>query len=71
VEPKTFIRVEYDPNFCGGNYSGVGKFVLLPSDTENVEEAFEKKTGLPHCCIVHYSEDELYDEDGNSFYGPD
>jgi hypothetical protein len=68
---KAYVKVEYDRNYFGGDYSSVGEFVLIPVDeiqkTPNgVERAFEKRTNLNRLHIIHYSEDELYDSDGNS-----
>jgi hypothetical protein len=65
---KTFIRVEYDQEFSGGNYSKVGQFALVPATEKNIPAAFSKQTGLPETCIIHYSTDELYDEDGKLAY---
>lgn len=63
-KPKTFIQVEYDPNYTGGEYADVGQFVLVPSGVKSVERAFEKKTGLNRCHIVHYCVDEHYNRLG-------
>lgn len=60
-----YIRVEWDPEFAGGDYDGVGNFALLPVGCD-VETTFTAETGHPASCIVHYSEDELFDADGNS-----
>lgn len=63
---KAFIRVEYDPEYCGGNYTKVGKFVNVPSEAaHDIESAFEKQTGLPRDCIVFYTTDEYFDENGD------
>lgn len=62
---KTFIQVEYDPQYEGGSYSSVGQFVLIPSGTKDIERVFERKTKLSRRRIVHYSPDELYDKNGN------
>ncbi len=66
--PDVFIRVEYDRNFCGGEYSGTGEFALIPlidiDDDGGVATAFEAQTGLNPVRIVHYSEDELFDAAG-------
>jgi len=62
------VRVEYDREYCGGSYDGVGEFVLLAVEEcakeGGVERAFERKTGLSEIRIIHYSPDELYDKDG-------
>ena len=64
---KPFIQVEYDPEYSGGNYSKVGQFAYIPADVKDVEKAFEEQTGYPRSCMIHYSPDELYTEDGE-FY---
>lgn len=61
---KTFIRVEFDPDYSGGNYSKVGQFAYIPTDAKDVEKTFEKQTGYSRSCIIHYSPDELYTEKG-------
>lgn len=73
------IQVEYDPNYQGGGYSGVGDFIYLSiEDIDNVivkhalkhdcEEAirilFAEKTGLQKHNIIHYTSDTYYDKDG-------
>jgi hypothetical protein len=69
MDQDTFFRVEYDANFSGGDYNGVGDFMLVSSnviDQEGgVEAAFSQKTGLPSDCIIHFTVDELYDINGN------
>lgn len=62
-----FIQVEYDPDFAGGNYDKVGQLAYIPVTEKDIEIAFEKQTGYPRTCIVHYCPDELYTEDGE-FY---
>jgi hypothetical protein len=57
-----FIRVEYDLNYAGGDYSQVGDFAYVPADCGDVEEEFEKVTGYDRIHMIHYSPDELYDE---------
>lgn len=64
-----YIKVEYDPEFSGGNYDGIGRFEMIPlgevGDTEDaVESAFERRTGLPRTCVVHWCSDELVDAGG-------
>ena len=66
---KTFVQVEYDPNYTGGDYDGVGQFVLVPTGVKSIEQAFERMTGLNRKHIVHYCPDELYDKDGE-FWTP-
>ena len=63
-----FVKVEYDPNYSGGDYHKTGYFVLLPvplCEALNVRKAFKKVTGLDSRRIVNYCPDELYDIDGN------
>ena len=63
-----FTRVEFDLNYGGGNYSGVGTFVLIPwsviRSSESVEAAFTKHTGHDPAHIIHYTSDEVYDAKG-------
>lgn len=57
------VEVEYDEDYSGGNYTGVGKKVMIPWRlVESVEgrcgglkQAFNKVTGLNPIHIVHYS----------------
>lgn len=78
IVPKTrkrtplFVRVEWDLNYHGGDYAGVGDFVLLPEDgltDDNIGKRFQAKTGYGPEHIIHYSFDELYDEDGELLDG--
>jgi hypothetical protein len=62
-----FIQVEYDPEFAGGNYSKVGQFAYIPANEKDIETAFEKQTGYPKSCIIHYCPDELYTEKGELY----
>lgn len=57
-EEKAFIQVEYDPD-----YSSHSKFVYIPVN-KNVETEFERITGFPQSCIIHYCPDELCNESG-------
>lgn len=64
------IRVEFDRNYFGGDYRGVGEFVLIPVGeisigANGVKRAFEKRTGLPRQNIIHYTMDERFDADGD------
>jgi len=67
MEPH--IQVEYDKDFWGGDYSKVGTFSYVKvSEIErlgSVEAAFRSKTGSDPVHIIHYSEDDLYDANGN------
>jgi len=67
VRVSPCIRVEYDLAFFGGDYSKVGSFAYLPVANigRSVELAFEKQTGHKRVHIIHYSEDERYDSEGN------
>lgn len=58
------IEVEYDENYRGGDYTGVGQKVMIPVSlidelgnisTDNVGIAFSKMTRLHPIHIVHYS----------------
>jgi hypothetical protein len=67
---REHIQVEYDRNYCGGDYSGVGEFALIPVDKiafeqQGLAEAFEIQVGLPRCHIIHWCWDERYDADGD------
>jgi hypothetical protein len=75
-ERQLHLRVEYDPLYTGGDYNGVGKFVLIPlslieefakqdpDGDDGVELAFTKVTKLDCMHIVHYTLDEQYNQDG-------
>ena len=63
------IRVEYDLEFFGGDYSGVGSFAYVPladigHTPDAVEAAFKKLTGHNPVHIIHYCPDETFDENG-------
>lgn len=60
-----FIHVEYDPEYSGGNYNKVGQFAHIPAESQDIEATFEKQTGLSRNCIIFYTLDEEYDENGN------
>ncbi len=62
------LEVEYDEEHRGGDYSGVGKKVMLPVSlidemgnisSDEVGSAFNKVTGLDPIHIVHYSNEEV------------
>jgi hypothetical protein len=65
---QQYIRVEYDEDFFGGNYSKTGSFALVKlvdvNSLGSVEAAFKASTGIETIHIIHYSLDELYDADG-------
>ncbi len=76
--PKACIRVEYDPDYGGGNYSKVGRFAYVPLDAigavpgsltgdQRLKAAFQIVTGYDPAHIVHYTFDEVYDQDGNEW----
>ena len=63
-----FVRVEYDTQYYGGDYDDVGDVALLPEKgltDENINEMFQKHTGIDPQHIIHYSFDELFTEDGD------
>jgi len=66
------IKVEFDLNYSGGEYNGVGDTVLIPFENIawdenecNVEAAFEKQTGHSRIHIIYYTLDEIYDANWN------
>ena len=66
----SFIRVEYDLNYWGGEYSDVGSFALLPMDKVeangfDVEKTFAEVTGHDAAHIIHFCPDEVYDANEN------
>lgn len=65
------FRVEWDIGYWGGDYYGVGQFVLIPVALVYVfnspEEAFEKFTGNSRSHIIHYTLDEEFFPDGMEF----
>lgn len=79
ITPKVgaYIKVEFDPLFTGGDYSGVGEFVFIPVSLvdafceESPEDfegalglAFTKVTKQDAMHIVNYVSDETYDHQG-------
>ncbi len=66
---EQYIQVEFDEEFFGGDYSGVGNFAFVKLIDVNglgsVEAAFKQTTGIETIHIIHYSEDELYDANGH------
>jgi hypothetical protein len=63
------IKVEYDKNFSGGDYSGVGQMMYLPVDFIEAADgdvgcAFEKVTKIDCRHIVYFNLDEIYDIHG-------
>lgn len=72
-ERRSYVRVEYDPLYTGGDYSGTGQFAYLPMDLvevyaqkeqggDGVSLAFAEMIKLDPMHIVHYNFDELYNE---------
>lgn len=62
-----FVRVEYDPEYTGGDYSGAGRFVLLPAVLVagfGMRAAFAYVTKLDPVHVVHWCPGELYAADG-------
>lgn len=63
-----YIRVEYDEDFFGGDYSKTGSFAFVSlfdvNSLGSVGAAFKASVGIETIHIVHYSSDELYDADG-------
>ena len=75
---KPCVRVEYDLNYAGGDYNKVGDFAYIPLDAisaipgrlagdERLKAAFQIITGYNPIHIVHYTFDEVYDQDGNEW----
>jgi len=74
--PKKCVRVEYDLDYWGGDYSEVGQFAHIPhevidrlpgnDDDAKLRTAFTVLVGDPRH-IVHYTFDEAYDQDGNEW----
>jgi hypothetical protein len=78
------VRVEYDPAYWGGDYSGVGQFIHVPhvlvdrcpmdskegdgdDDDRRLRTAFGLLTGLAWCHVIHYTWDDVYDQDGSEW----
>lgn len=76
-EPEGHVKVEYDLQFTGGEYAGVGQMAYIPLSVigeaedmdgdERLKWAFEKVTGHNPVHIIHYTYDEIYDAEGNLF----
>lgn len=61
------FKVEYDVNFFGGDYSGVGEFAYIPLDDElelSHSELFCLMTGVDPVHVIHIPLDETYTIDG-------
>lgn len=65
------LRVEYDLAYFGGDYGNTGDFAYIPvplvDRCGSVEQAFRNDTGHDPVHIVHYSEDEHFDQDGDEW----
>ena len=74
--PRKCVRVEYDPDYTGGDYSSVGQFAYIPHEVidrlprndpdANLKTAFTVLVGDPRH-IIHYTFDEPTDQDGNEW----
>lgn len=67
---EAYVRVEFDLDYSGGNYAGVGQQVYVPirlveDCLGNVEQAFAEYTGFKAQHVIHYNLDELFDAQGN------
>ena len=66
------IRVEFDLNHWGGDYSHTGDFVFIPQSVYiryGIDTAFQAITHYNPQHIIQYDEDELYTYDGNFYEG--
>jgi len=72
-ENEPHIQVEWDPDYYGGDYGGVGSFTYIPVtdldslDEDTICEAFEEEEGVDRQRIIHYSTDELYTAAGDPY----
>lgn len=66
---RACFRVNYDPDYTGGDYHGTGLFAYVPFALLNQgmtpEEAFTHATGVAAVHVVHYSLDESFDAAGD------
>jgi hypothetical protein len=72
MKVPAFVRVEYDRNYYGGDYHGVGDFAFLAEDgltDDNLKEHFKDQTGFDPRNIISYTFDETYDSDGELLDG--
>lgn len=75
-EDKVYLKVEWDPDFCGGAYSGTGRQALVPlaridayaetglTEEAGVHRAFADATGQDSRHIIYYTVDDRYTADG-------
>lgn len=78
---ELFIRVEYDLNFdrnIDSEYNSIGEFLFIPCNiiekyNNSIEDAFEnyileeKGMEIKSNHIVHYTIDEIYDNNGDIY----
>ena len=67
-----FIKVEYDPEYTGGDYPKIGEMGLLPLDeceTRGVDVTFYRWMDLDPIHIIHYNLDEHYNALGERIEG--
>jgi len=60
-------KVEFDPTFFGGDYTGQGNQALIPEqlvEEVGMSAAFLKTTGHNPANIIHYAEDLRFNTDG-------
>ena len=70
------MRVEWDPDYYGGDYATVGRFNYVPHEVidrlpgddpdTKLRTAFAALVGDPRH-IVHYTFDDAFDQDGNEW----
>jgi hypothetical protein len=75
-KPMKCVRVEYDMDYWGGDYSKVGQFAYIPHEVidrlpgkdqdRKLRTAFAVLVGDPRH-VVHYTWDEPTDQDGNEW----
>lgn len=67
-------KIEYDPAYTGGGYSGVGDFAYLAESfvakMGSIQAAFEAQTGLSPVHIICTNDDERTDAQGNEWTAP-
>ena len=75
AEREVFIRVNYDPLFTGGEYSGTPQTAMIPlaliqsfqdedPSSDGVDLAFGKHTTIDPMHIVGYNLEDCYNQDG-------
>jgi hypothetical protein len=61
------VRVEYDPDYEGGDYDGAGRFAYVPDEAVGwleLDEAFRLVTGLDPVHIIYWGSDERFTAHG-------